>query len=118
MSPSTLKIHKPIPLRVIFILNAFMAILPFVFYWVFSSKNISVGDLNPMWMVYTGIAYLISFIVLVYCLKNRKLFGARSIFVANILIAIPAGAYIGILVAILSLGLSFFNQKVLAYFTA
>jgi len=118
MSHSNLKVHKPIPLRIIFILNALMAILPFIFYWVFTTKNITVGDLDPMWMVYTGIAYILSFTLLVYCLQNRKLLAARIVFVVNILIAIPAGAYIGILVAITSLALSFFNKKILAYFSA
>jgi preprotein translocase subunit Sec61beta len=110
------QIKKPAPLRVIFILNALMALLPFVFYQVFTSQNIRIGNLDPMWMVYTGIAYAVSFVVLVYFLANRKLLGARTIFLTNILIALPAGAYIGILVAIISLALSFFNQRVLAYF--
>lgn len=118
MSHSNLKVHKPIPLRVIFLLNALMAILPFVFYWVFTTRNITVGDLDPLWMVYTGIAYILSFTFLVYYLKNRKLFAARTVFVINILIAIPAGAYIGILVAITSLLLSVFNKKILTYFSA
>lgn len=109
-------IQKPIPLRVIFITNALITILPFIFYWVFTSKNITVGNLNPMWMVYTGIAYILTFIILVYCLKNRKLLGARAIFFLNILISIPASAYIGILVAVISLILSFFNKKVTSYF--
>jgi len=110
------EVKKPIALRVIFILNALMMILPFVFYGVFTSQNITVGDLKPIWMVYTGIAYIISFIFLVYCLLNRIQLGARIIFVLNIIIAIPVGAYIGILVAIISLSLSFFNKKVLGYF--
>ncbi len=118
MSNSSNSIKKPAPLRVIFILNALMMLLPFVFYFVFTTKNITVGTLDPMWMVYTGIAYIISFAILVYFLANRKLLGARIMFVINILIAIPAGAYIGILVAIISLSLSFFNKKVLAYFSA
>ncbi|MBX2871276.1 MAG: hypothetical protein KTR30_04230 [Saprospiraceae bacterium] len=118
MSISSNPIKKPIPLRVIFILNALMTVLPFVFYYVFTTRNITVGTLDPIWMVYTGMAYIISFVILVYFLSNRKQLGARIMFVINILIAIPAGAYIGILVAIISLALSFFNNKVLAYFSA
>jgi hypothetical protein len=95
-----------------------MMVLPFVFYYVFTTKDITVGTLDPMWMVYTGIAYIISFSILVYFLANRKILGARIMFIINILIAIPAGAYLGILVAIISLALSFFNKKVLAYFSA
>ena len=111
------KIEKPIPLRVIFILNALMTILPFVFYYVFTTKDITVGNLDPMWMIYTGIAYIISFAFLVYFIITRNIWGARSIFFINIIIAIPAGAYIGILVAVISILLSFLNKKVLMYFT-
>lgn len=117
MSHLKSKVHKPAPLRVIFILNALMAILPFIFYWVFKTENITVGGLDPLWMVYTGVAYILSFILLVYCLKSRKLFGARVIFVINIFIAIPASAFIGVLVALTSLILSFFNKKILTYFS-
>lgn len=112
----TNRVNKPIPLRVIFILNALMMVLPFIFYYVFTTQGIVVGDLDPMYMVYTGIGYILSFGVLVFFLLKRNLWGARIIFFLNILIALPAGAYIGILVAIISLALSFYNQKVLTYF--
>lgn len=112
----TNQVNKPIPLRVIFILNALMMILPFIFYYVFTTQNIVVGDLDPIYMVYTGIGYILSFGILVFFILRRNLCGARIIFFLNILIALPAGAYIGILVAIISLTLSFFNQKVLTYF--
>ena len=118
MQTSSYQVKKPIALRVIFILNALMMVLPFVFYYVFTTRNISIGGLDPMWMVYTGIAYIVSFAILVYFLANRKLLGARIMFVINMLIALPASAYIGILVAIISLGLSFFNKKVLTYFSS
>ena len=118
MTNSSNQVKKPIPLRVIFILNALMMVLPFIFYYVFTTRDITIGDLNPTWMAYTGIAYIISFAILVYFLVNRNLLGARIMFVINILIALPAGAYIGILIALISLALSFFNKKVLHYFSA
>lgn len=118
MADQTMQVHKPIPLRVIFILNALMMILPFIFYYVFTTNDIQVGDLDPMYMVYTGLAYIASFAVLVFFILKRNVIGARIIFLLNILIAIPAGAFIGIGVAIISLALSFFNKKVLAYFNA
>lgn len=116
MNTQNTPIKKPIPLRVIFILNALMMILPFIFYYVFTTNNIQVGDLNPMWMVYTGIAYIVSFAFLVYTILKRNGLGAKIIFIVNILIAIPAGAYIGMLIAIISLLLIFFNSKVKLYF--
>ncbi len=118
MTDQAQQVKKPIPLRIIFILNALMMFLPFVFYYVFTTRDITVGNLDPMWMVYTGIAYIVTFIILVYFILNRNVIGARIIFLINILIAIPAGAYIGILIAIISLLLSFYNKKVLAYFNS
>ena len=118
MQSTTSQIKKPVALRVIFILNALMCVLPFGFYYVFTTQDITVGTLDPMWMVYTGIAYVASFVFLVYFLANRKLTGARVVFIVNVLIAIPAGAYIAIFIAIVSMTLSFFNKKVVAYFSA
>lgn len=108
-------IKKPIQLRIIFILNALMMILPFIFYYVFTSKNISIAGLKPIHMVYTGIAYIISFMFLVFFILKKKLVGIRVMFVINILIALPTKAYLGILVAIISIILSF-TSKVKAYF--
>ena len=107
---------KPIPLRVIFILNALMMILPFIFYYVITSKGIEIGGIDPNYMIYTGIAYIGSFAILVYFILNRNIVGLRIMFLINILIALPAKALIGIGVAIISLVISFLNKKVKAYF--
>lgn len=107
---------KPIALRVVFILNALMMFLPFIFYYVITSKEITIGELDPQIMIYTGIAYILSFIPLVYFILKRNVKGFRVMFIVNILIALPASAYIGILVAIISLLISFFNAKVKGYF--
>lgn len=114
--PNTVLPEKPIPLRIIFILNALMMVLPFIFYYVITTQEIVIGGLNNTYMIYTGIAYILTFISLVFFILKRNVIGARIIFLLNILIAFPAGAYIGILVAIISLSLSFFNAKVKAYF--
>ena len=110
-------VKKPILLRVIFILNALMTILPFVFYYVFTTKDISIGGLEPMHMVYTGIAYIVSFGLLVNFILKRNIMGARIMFVINLLIALPVKAYIGIGFAIISMRLSF-TQKVKDYFAS
>ncbi len=110
-------VKKPILLRIIFILNALMTILPFVFYYVFTTKDISIGGLEPIYMVYTGIAYIVSFALLVSFILKRNIMGARIMFVINVLIALPASAYIGILVAITSMTISF-TPKVKAFFAS
>lgn len=107
---------KPITLRIIFILNAIMMFLPFVFYYVITTNNITIGGLDPQLMLYTGVAYITSFIPLVFFILKRNITGLKAILLLNILIALPAKAIIGIVVAIISLGLAFFNQKVKDYF--
>lgn len=106
---------KPTQLRIIFILNALMMVLPFIFYYVFTTQDITVGTLDPMWMVYTGIAYIASFSLLVRSILAKQFLFFRIIFGLNVLIAIPAGAYIGMLIAAISFALSF-HAKVRAYF--
>lgn len=108
---------KPIALRVIFILNALMMILPFIFYYVFTTKDIQIEGLNPTYMIYTGLAYITSFSLLVFFILRKKLLGIRFVFVLNILIALPTKAYIGIGVAIISLVISFFSGAVKNYFS-
>lgn len=117
MTATTDLVKKPILLRVIFILNALMMFLPFVFYYVFTTRDISIDGLDPMYMVYTGLAYIVSFALLVFFILKRNIIGARIMFVINVLIALPASAYIGILVAIISMGLSF-TSKVKEYFAS
>ncbi len=114
---TTSKVQKPIQLRIIFILNALMMILPFVFYYVFTTKDISIEGLDPIMMVYTGFGYILSFLLLVFSILKRKLILFRVMFGINILIAIPAGAYIGMVIAVISMAISF-NKKVKEFFAS
>ncbi len=115
--PTESIVKKPIQLRIIFILNALMMFLPFVFYYVFTTKDISIDGLDPIYMVYTGIAYILSFALLVSFILKRNIIGFRIMFFINVLIALPAKAYIGILVAIISMAISF-TPKVKAFFAS
>ncbi len=117
MTETTDLVKKPIQLRIIFILNALMMILPFIFYYVFTTQDISIDGLDPIYMIYTGGAYILSFALLVFFILKRNIIGARITFILNILIALPAGAYIGILVAIISMAISF-TPKVKEYFAS
>ena len=109
------EVKKPIQLRVVFILNALMMILPFVFYGIITSKGIEIGGIPTVYMIYTGIAYILSFAILVYSILNKKFNLFRFMFLINVLIATPAKAYLGILVAIISIILSF-NGKIKNFF--
>ena len=114
---STTAPNKPIPLRIIFILNGLMMILPFVFYFIFTTQDISIEGVNPTHFLYTGFAYIISFAFLVNFILKQQMIPFRIMFLVNILIALPAKAYIGIGVAILSILISL-HSRVKAYFSA
>lgn len=115
MSTETRQVGKPIQLRIIFILNALMMFLPFVVYYLVENDKIEM-DVEPAHLIYTGIAYIVSFGILVYFILNKNLPAFRSMFFVNLLIAIPVGVDGGIIVAIVSFILvhttqvkSFFN---------
>ena len=107
-------LQKPIQLRIVFILNAILALLPYVFYYVFTSKNISIDGLKPIYFIYTGIGDISSFILMVYSILNKKLILFRTVFLITILISLPIRAYIGIVFAIISILLSF-HKKIQTY---
>lgn len=107
---------KPIILRVVFLLNALLMFLPFIFYYIFTSKNIQVDGLEPIHMIYTGIGYILSFALMVTSILRRNLIAFRSVFVLVILISLPTKAYIGIVFAIVSLLLSL-HKKIRLYLT-
>ncbi|WP_353780144.1 hypothetical protein [Winogradskyella sp. 3972H.M.0a.05] len=110
----TQQLKKPIPLRIIFILNGILMFLPFLFYYIVTVKGKDFG-IEPMWMIYTGIGYILSFGIIVYSILSKKYLLFRLAFILTILISIPTQAYIGIVVAIASLVLSF-NSKIEKYF--
>ena len=79
---------KPIILRVAFLLNALLMFLPFIFYYIFTSKNLQVDGLEPIHMIYTGIGYILSFALMVTSILRRNLIAFRSVFVLVILISL------------------------------
>lgn len=111
----TMAIKKPPVLRLVFILNAILMFLPFVFYYIFQTKNITIEGFDPTIMLYTGGAYILNFILMVFSILKRNLIGFRAVFVILFLISIPGQAYLGFLIAIISLLLSF-TKKIKLYF--
>lgn len=112
------ELKKPILLRAIFIMNGLLMFLPFFFYYAITSKILDVGgELDPMWMIYTGIAYIALFATLVFCILKRNIMGVRAVLIITLLASLPASAYIGIVVSLISLALSF-TAQVKAYFGA
>ena len=116
MTTKAKQAKKPIQIRIIFILNALMMFLPFFVYFLVTNNKIKM-DVVPMHVVYTGIAYIISFGALVYCILNKKFFVFRAMFFINLLIALPVGVDGGIVVTIVSFILSH-SKQVQSFFNA
>lgn len=110
------KSKKPILLRTIFILNGILIFLPFIFYYLITTNKLNVG-LDPKLILYTAMGYILSFAFMVFFILKRKFMGFRLVFIATFLMSLPSQAYIGILVAIISLALSF-HKKIRAYFNS
>lgn len=90
-------------------------VLPIIFYYSIITKNIALEGINSIYIIYTGIVYIVSFAVLVTFILKKNLIGFRTIFIINLFVSLPVSAYIGVLVAIVSMMLSF-TGKVTTYF--
>ena len=108
---------KPLPLRIIFILNAFKILLSLGFYTVFTLKDISIGNADRTIILYTALGYAAMFGFMVFFILKRKIWGLRASIILDFLVSIPATAIIGFIISIVSFALTF-NKKVLAYFNA
>lgn len=106
---------KPAILRVIFILNALLVLICFVFYFVAKTKgNLPVAPEN---ILYTAIGYVFNFSFIVASILKKKLSLLRTFILLIIAISFPTRAYIGILISLITFGLSF-HKKVVAYFNS
>ena len=114
---STLTINqKPIPLRVVFILNLFKIFLAAGLYFYFSANNIQLGDVGPQIILYTMIAYIVFFIGIVITITRKNLIALKIVVFADLLASLPASAFAGILISGISLILLFFNKRIKSYF--
>lgn len=105
---------KPIQLRILFILNLLLVAICFVFYAIAKSKG-NIGGLAPNTVLYTAISYTVLFVALVTAIKRLSLTGLRIVITLVFLVSIPASAFIGMFIAILSMVLSF-HKKIKQYF--
>ena len=104
---------KPTPLRVIFILNLLLVIICFVFFAFAQSKG-NVAGVPAKAILYTAISYTVLFIGLVISIKKFSLLAVRIVILLVFLASIPASAFIGMVISIISMILSF-NKKVKLY---
>lgn len=112
----TIDKKKPIPLRVVFILNLLKIFLAAGLYTYFTANDITLGEVGPQIILYTGIAYVVLFIGIIIVITKRNLLALKIIIFIDLLASLPAKAFAGILIAIISLLLLFFNKKIRYYF--
>ncbi|PWJ40767.1 hypothetical protein [Sediminitomix flava] len=108
-------VKKPALLRVIFISNALKILLAFTFYTVFTLKGSQIGAFGPEQILYTAIGYMFMFGGIVTSIIKRKIWLMRLFIVIDFAISIPTSAYIGFVISILSIVLSF-TKPVKRYF--
>ena len=110
---------KPIKLRIIFILNALKILLAFGFFIAFKYYGAKVGSVEgpaaANLMLYTAFGYVATFAMIVASILKRSLIGIRAAIVVDFLVSIPAKAFIGFAIAIISMALTF-TAAVKAYF--
>lgn len=113
MNTRTENLKKPALLRVIFILNALKIILAFVFYVVLKDKTDFAFD--PIYILYTAIAYALLFVGIVASILKKNIWAMRIVILIDFVVSIPTTAIIGLVISALSFGLSF-STKIKAYF--
>ncbi len=113
----TTELKKPIPLRVVFILNLFKIFLAAGLYYYFSTNDITLGSVGPQIILYTMFVYIALFIGIIITITKRNLTALKVVIFIDLLASIPATAFAGILISVISLLLLFFNGKIKAYFS-
>ena len=97
---------KPASVKAIGILVIVKLVLKFI---VFTIVKLDLFKLptTPDLVLYTGLSYIITSILIFLFIKKRNLLGLRIILVIDILINIPGGFALAILFDIISIGLTF-----------
>ena len=108
-------VKKPAPVRAIFILNAVKILISFTLFTLFTVKNISLGNVDKSLILYTSLGYVATFATMVFFILRKQVWGVRAVSVIDLLISLPASAFIGIAVAVISFILTY-TRKAKAYF--
>ena len=89
--------------------------LVMVFYIVFTVKDITIGTVGPQIILYTFFAFSLTAAAIFYFINRRNLLALRITLLVDLLAAIPASAFISILLSVITFGLSF-TKSAKAYF--
>lgn len=93
------------------------ALLTLVFFVVFSVKDITIGAVGPQIILYTFLAFTVLAIPIFYFIRKRNLLATRIAIGVDLLAALPATAFISIVLSVVIFGLSF-SRSAKDYFQA
>ena len=113
----TTEMKKPIPLRIVFILNLLKIFLAGGLYYYFCTNDIQLGSVGPEIIMYTGFAYIAFFVGIIVTITKKNLTALKIVIFLDLLASLPASAFAGILISVISLILVFFNGKIKAFFS-
>ena len=100
-------IEKPKTIRTIFILHALKIVLALGFFLTFTFTDVSVAGITPSILLYTLAGYVVAFGAIVVSILKRNAWALRAAILLDLIISLPAKAYIGIVIASVSLLLTF-----------
>lgn len=106
---------KPASVKAIPIIIIVRALLALVFYIVFSVKDITVGSVGPQVILYTFLAFCALAVPIFYFFRKKQVFPLRIAILVDLLAALPATAFISIVLSLIAFGLTF-TKSARAYF--
>ena len=98
---------KPKQLRAIFGIFLFKIALSFTAFIVFTVQNKTIGDVGPQLILYTALGYVATWLMLAYFIVNKNITGMRVVIFIDLLISLPAKAYIALVLGVVAFLLSF-----------
>lgn len=110
-------IVKPTSVKAIPIIIIVRALLALVFYIVFTVQDITVGSVGPQLILYTFLAFCALAVPIFYFYRKRQLVPLRIAILVDLLAALPATAFISIVLSLVAFGLTF-TRSARSYFTS
>jgi len=108
---------KPTSVKALPIIIIVKALLALVFFIVFTVQDITVGSVGPQIILYTFLAFCVLAIPIFYFYRKKQLMPLRIAIVVDLLAALPATAFISIVLSLLAFGLTF-TRSARSYFNS
>ncbi|MEL7534097.1 MAG: hypothetical protein AAFN10_22505 [Bacteroidota bacterium] len=113
--PTNFWVQEAKSVKAMQILVIVRALLALVFYIVFSINDITIGAVGPEIILYTFLGFSLLAIPIFYFIRKRNLLATRISIIVDLLAALPATAFISIVLSVVIFGLSF-SKSAKAYF--